>query len=442
MLTSGITNKTPEIAPDPAFAEAKAKAPARADIDFDSLLGESNAIKQAEIDKEKQIQGPGGELRIGEAKTDKEFREMLEKITGKKQEAMKNKLEKDDYLNLMVTQLKYQDPTKPMENHEMATQLAQFNTVEQLLNTNKILTELKNAQNELKSDKLTQYLGKNIQVNGKNMKLSPDRSVSGAFFELPSAVSTLNVEIKDNAGTAIRTLNLGSLEAGQHKIPWDGLDDKGQPMGSGTYTFSVGASSVDGKPVTAKSTYMAKVEGIVDLASGGKLETSAGPVEIKDILAVRASDFDPGSHTKSSNVAGTPAAPMTAAAVAAAGAAQGVPPEVLAQALGQISAQANSAQGNPAQANVTAQNAQPTTPLPPQTTSLPPAPASAAKGSTDKLADKIAAKTAERAKERASTAAAKRREERTAEASGVGTGPSTPPPSASALKGSDKTVSI
>src|SRR5437870_3371860 len=55
-----------------------------------------------------------------------------------------NKLDKDAFLKLMLTQMKNQDPTKPMESHEMAAQLAQFTSLEQMNNMNTTLDAIKN----------------------------------------------------------------------------------------------------------------------------------------------------------------------------------------------------------------------------------------------------------------------------------------------------------
>ena len=56
-----------------------------------------------------------------------------------------NSMDKDAFFKLMLTQLKYQDPTNPMKNHEMAAQLAQFSGLEQMSNMNSTLSEIKNA---------------------------------------------------------------------------------------------------------------------------------------------------------------------------------------------------------------------------------------------------------------------------------------------------------
>ena len=323
----------PEPPQDPAFEDAKKQRGGdRSDLpDFGTLLSESSKLRKEEQELEAQSVGQGGELKIGENKTDKEFREMLEKVTGKKQDKLKNKLEKDDYLNLMVTQLKYQDPTKPMDNQEMATQLAQFNTVEQLMGVNKTLTDMRTQQNGSQADKLSPYLGKNVEVAGSQLKVRSDRSVSGAAFDIPAPAGTAMVVIKDSAGQTVRSLDLGNLQPGRHKIEWDGKDGKGVNVSSGQYTFSVEASGIDGKPLAPKTSYNAKVDGIVDLASGGKLDTSSGPVELKDIMAIRADDVAPVATAATAAVA-APSAAVAGAPAAAAAPTAPVAPTALATA--------------------------------------------------------------------------------------------------------------
>ena len=58
----------------------------------------------------------------------------------------KNALTQDDFMNLFVAQMRFQDPLQPLDNNQMATQLAQFNTVNALDTMNKTLTQMMSNQ--------------------------------------------------------------------------------------------------------------------------------------------------------------------------------------------------------------------------------------------------------------------------------------------------------
>lgn len=278
----------PQVESNAAFDEAKKqRSGIREDFNIEKVLGESNNAIAAQLQEDKKTMGEGDELRIGESKNDKEFREMLERVSGRKQEKLKNKLDKDDYLNLMVTQLKYQDPTKPMENHEMATQLAQFNTVEQLINVNKSLNSMSNQNAQANVDRLSAYLGKLIEVNGSKLKVNSDQTVTQGSLELPASAGSVSVLIKDQIGTVVRTIGLGNKDMGRHDISWDGKTDGGVAAKPGEYSFEVQASTLDGKEIKAKTSFLTKVDSITDLSSGGKLGTATGAVEAKDVLSIR-----------------------------------------------------------------------------------------------------------------------------------------------------------
>ncbi|MFN7914024.1 MAG: flagellar hook capping FlgD N-terminal domain-containing protein [Vicinamibacterales bacterium] len=63
----------------------------------------------------------------------------------------KNALGKDAFLNLLVTQLQHQDPTKPMDDTAFLAQLAQFSSLEQLQSMNTSLTTIANFYTALGS---------------------------------------------------------------------------------------------------------------------------------------------------------------------------------------------------------------------------------------------------------------------------------------------------
>ncbi len=75
--------------------------------------------------------------------------------------AVKNILDKDDFLKLLLTQLTHQDPTRPLEDTEFVAQMAQFSTLEQISNMN---TELEKVFNLLTKSQAIALLGKTVEI--------------------------------------------------------------------------------------------------------------------------------------------------------------------------------------------------------------------------------------------------------------------------------------
>ncbi len=92
----------------------------------------------------------------------------------------KSVLGKQEFLNLLVTQLRYQDPLKPMEDKEFVAQLAQFSALEQMQNLNKSF-ELLKAQSLIgrnivatslqDSSKLIEGRVESVKIDGSNVYL-------------------------------------------------------------------------------------------------------------------------------------------------------------------------------------------------------------------------------------------------------------------------------
>ena len=88
--------------------------------------------------------------------------ETLNKSITKDGQTMKQQLDKDDFLKLLVTQLQQQDPTNPMQDREFIAQMAQFSSMEQMLNMNK---NLEGFVNKFDLQSSFGLLGKTVEVS-------------------------------------------------------------------------------------------------------------------------------------------------------------------------------------------------------------------------------------------------------------------------------------
>ncbi len=161
------------------------------------------------------------------------------KATGAAPTTSAPSLGKQDFLKLLITQLRYQDPLNPLDQNQFLAQTAQFTSLESLQNIDRGLISL---QTTMAGSALTQaanLLGKTALATGA------DFAFDGRQAALPFAVdgdaSLVTVDVLDAGGAVIRTLAGGQAAEGAHTIAWDGLDGSGRSVAPGTYHYRVDA---------------------------------------------------------------------------------------------------------------------------------------------------------------------------------------------------------
>ena len=146
----------------------------------------------------------------------------------------------DRFLRLLVTQMKNQDPLKPLDNAEVTSQLAQISTVSGIDKLNNTLQLLNSDVAESLSMEATRMIGHNVLVPGSMLTLEQGAAVAGV--ELEQSADQLKVTILDNSGLPVRHIDLKNMPAGVNAIPWDGKTDSGAVAADGEYTFAVTAN--------------------------------------------------------------------------------------------------------------------------------------------------------------------------------------------------------
>lgn len=165
-----------------------------------------------------------------------------------------NELGQEDFLKLMITQLENQDPFKPLESGEFLGQLAQFGTVSGL-------TELQTAFDGLASSLVSNQalqaaalVGRNVLVDGDEAFVAETGGGLSGAVALETSSAAVQVQIRDEAGQLVRTLDLGAQPAGLARFAWDGTDSAGNAAPAGRYTLS--AQYASGSDVEAAATFV------------------------------------------------------------------------------------------------------------------------------------------------------------------------------------------
>ena len=172
----------------------------------------------------------------------------------------KDIINRDEFLTLFVAQLRHQDPLNPLDSTEFTAQLAQYSSLEQLLNVNENLESMKASQEQDYRLQALDFLGKEVIADGDMLFLEPNQMSEGGFSITDSANCT--AFIMDSNGIPVKSIPLGVLGAGQHDFQWDGRNAAGAKMDPGIYNFEVTAMTGDGMilPVTTQIT--GKVTGV------------------------------------------------------------------------------------------------------------------------------------------------------------------------------------
>ena len=161
-------------------------------------------------------------------------------------------LGKDDFLKLLVTQLKYQDPMNPLDQNQFLAQTAQFTSLEQLQNISSGIQTLGTLLSGNALVDTAGLVGRTVRASSRDVTY--DGRPLALSFSVDAPVSGVTIDIKNAAGTVVRHIVTGPTQPGTASVTWDGRDSSGASVTAGTYTYTV-SSTGDVQP--------AAVEGVI-----------------------------------------------------------------------------------------------------------------------------------------------------------------------------------
>lgn len=194
------------------------------------------------------------------------------------------------FLQLLTTQLKYQDPMDPMDTAEFTNQLVQYSSVEQAIQTNEKLDTMMSLSIANLGAQAVSYIGKTVQVLGDVMPL--EGGVSKASYTLDKDVLSTTIVVKDMSGNIVYTQN-GEKTSGTHEFTWDGKDSNGNQLEDGAYQISVSTKVAEGDSVASvTTTIFGKVTGVA--SDQNNIYVGLGDAvtaQLGDIVTIRYDDY-------------------------------------------------------------------------------------------------------------------------------------------------------
>jgi flagellar basal-body rod modification protein FlgD len=162
----------------------------------------------------------------------------------------------DQFLTLLTTQLKNQNPLDPLDTNQFTQQLVQFAGVEQQLKQNETLTALLGVSKATTGASAIGFVGQSVTADGAATQLKEGK----AEWKLnASKGGTATITIKDANGKVVQT-GTKTLTAGDQSYSWDGKTSTGTVAPDGEYTITVDARDLAGAAITVKT----EVRGVVD----------------------------------------------------------------------------------------------------------------------------------------------------------------------------------
>ncbi len=193
-----------------------------------------------------------------------------------------------EFLSLLVAQLQNQDPLNPLDSADFSAQLAQFSSLEQLMQINQRLTELGEDDPSAPSFDPVGLLGRDVTAKGNAVDVTGGES-SALEYTLAEA-GTVSVEVRSESGTLISSADLGQIGAGTHVLDLDDVSAVAD-LADGDYQVSVKVKTGDAAPAAVDTRIIGTVTG-VDLTSNpptvriGDLEIPLG--DVREVRAAAA----------------------------------------------------------------------------------------------------------------------------------------------------------
>lgn len=220
--------------------------------------------------------------------------ELASRVGKKSNDAM----DKDAFMTMLVTQLKYQDPMAPQDNQQLSAQMAQFSSLEVMQNVQKgvdgmgsSIAEMTKTQsaaaNSSAGTSASSLIGKAVSIRQTEVSLTGPAPVA-----LPVQGSSAgSLVLKDLTGKVVRTVPLSGSNAdgssilgpkGTGVVKLEPLDEAGAPLRG---TFSASIEDALGKP--AGNLYQkGTVEGVSYKDGVPCLAINNGTYKLSDLLTI------------------------------------------------------------------------------------------------------------------------------------------------------------
>lgn len=197
-----------------------------------------------------------------------------------------SELGKDAFMELMIAQLKNQNPLDPQDNGDFISQLAQFSSLEEMQNLSGTVEDVAGQFRSSQALQASAMVGKTVLASSNVGILGNDGEITGTI-EVPASTGGLRLSVMNQSGELVRQIDMGSSQAGVTSFRWDGQDGNGNPLPPGPYQI-VAQGSYPSGPEQLGTMVSANVDS-VSLGKGGSITLNLagmGSIALSDVKQI------------------------------------------------------------------------------------------------------------------------------------------------------------
>ncbi|EMD1655292.1 flagellar hook assembly protein FlgD [Pluralibacter gergoviae] len=194
----------------------------------------------------------------------------------------------NSFMQLLVAQMQNQDPTNPMDNNQLTSQLAQFNTAAGVRDLNTELDQVGGLIYNMQQMNAAQWVGRKVYIEGDNSVSTSQDGNKDFSFAVDSDTDRVTVTLTDDAGNAY-TADLKDLKSGVNSFSLDDLQDfkPSAPPADSNFKVTYSAANDDGTVPKIVSLKKSTVDGVSFSAQGAVLRLGKdGTTTLGDVYLI------------------------------------------------------------------------------------------------------------------------------------------------------------
>jgi len=174
-----------------------------------------------------------------------------------------------DFFALLTKELANQDPTKPVDNNEMISQMTAFSTTDGVSKLNEQFTSFASSMTSSQALQASSLVGRSVLVDENVFGLYDGEQVKGKIAT-ENPASNVNIYVENAAGEVVQSIPIGSVGASGGNFTWDGNISDGSKAPPGAYRFRI-AGMVDGEAAELQAMTFRKVDSVTLAGNGGSV---------------------------------------------------------------------------------------------------------------------------------------------------------------------------